>query len=143
MLYIQKSVSVNAGNCSHRGRKIQKYSGEEYLQTPPPPTIKCDTTPNFLLPTNHLSFLHTRYSMVPFCICPPPPTDKFLKKCPGAFKYGQGAKPFAGPTYYFDKLLTNILKGGFPVLGRSSSQLAASACMSTFSQSQCKAVNFN
>ena len=28
-------------------------------------------------------------------------------------------------------------KGGFPVLARSSSQLAASACMSTFIQSQC------
>ena len=34
-------------------------------------------------------------------------------------------------------------KGGFPVLARSSSQLAASACMSTFIQSQCKTVNFN
>ena len=76
MLYIQKSVSENAGNCSHRGRKIQI---EKYPRPPPPPTIKCDTTPNFLLPTNHLSFLHTRYSMVPFCRCPPPPTDDFLK----------------------------------------------------------------
>ena len=27
MLYIQKSISENAGNCSHRGRKIQKISG--------------------------------------------------------------------------------------------------------------------
>jgi hypothetical protein len=34
-------------------------------------------------------------------------------------------------------------KGGFPVLARSSSQLAASACMSTFIQSQCWTVNFN
>jgi hypothetical protein len=34
MLYIQKSVSENAGNCSHRGRKIQKFSGGEYSQTP-------------------------------------------------------------------------------------------------------------
>jgi hypothetical protein len=78
MLYIQKSVSENAGNCSHRSRKIQTFSGGEYPQPPPPPTIKCDTTPNFLLPTNHLSFLHTRYSMVPFCRSPPP-TDEFLK----------------------------------------------------------------
>ena len=30
---------------------------------------------------NHLSFLHTWYSMVTFCSCPPPPppTDEFLK----------------------------------------------------------------
>jgi hypothetical protein len=34
--------------------KYKKLSGGEYLQTPPP-TIKCDTTPKFLLPTNHLS----------------------------------------------------------------------------------------
>jgi hypothetical protein len=34
-------------------------------------------------------------------------------------------------------------KGGFPVLARSSSQLAASACMSTFIQSKYLRVNFN
>ena len=81
MLYIQKSVSENAGNCSHRGRKIQKFSGGEYPRPPPPPpTIKCDTTPNFLLPTNHLSFLHTRYSTWSlFVDAPNPPTDEFLK----------------------------------------------------------------
>ena len=67
-------------NCNHRGRKIQKFSGGEYPR-PPPTYFKCDTTPNFLLPTNHLSFLYARYSMVPFCRWPPP-TDEFLKKCP-------------------------------------------------------------
>ena len=35
------------------------------------------------------------------------------------------------------KLEKSLPKGGFPVLARSSSQLAASACMSTFIQSQC------
>ena len=33
--------------------------------------------------------------------------------------------------------INDLPKGGFPVLARSSSQLAASACMSTFIQSQC------
>jgi hypothetical protein len=84
MLYIQKSVSENVGNCSHRGRKIQKFSGGEYPRPPPPPTSKCDTTPNFLLPTNHLSFFHTRYSMVPFCKWPP--HWQILKKCPGNYQ---------------------------------------------------------
>jgi hypothetical protein len=35
--------------------KYKNLSGGEYLQTLAPPTIKCDTTPKFLLPTNHLS----------------------------------------------------------------------------------------
>ena len=40
--------------------------------------------------------------------------------------------------FYVEILNKNIpSKGGFPVLARSSSQLAASACMSTFIQSQC------
>ena len=65
-------VSENAGNCSHRGRKNTNIF---WGRIPPdPPTIKCDTTPNFLLPTNHLSF---HFSMVPFCRWPP--TDEFLK----------------------------------------------------------------
>jgi hypothetical protein len=34
-------------------------------------------------------------------------------------------------------------KGGFPVVARSSSQLAASVCMSTFIQSKYLRVNFN
>jgi hypothetical protein len=37
MLYIQKSVSANAANCSHRGRKIQKFSGGRPDPPPPPP----------------------------------------------------------------------------------------------------------
>jgi hypothetical protein len=42
---------------------------------------------------------------------------------------------FIGPRHIW--LPSNYGKGGFPVLARSSSQLAASACMSTFIQSQC------
>jgi hypothetical protein len=42
-----------------------------------------------------------------------------------------------------EEFIVNHCKGGFPVLARSSSQLVASACMSTFIQSQCKTVNFN
>jgi hypothetical protein len=55
--------------CSPRGEKIQTFSGEEY---PRPPTITYDNTPNVLSPTDHLSSLHTQYSMVPFCRCPSP-----------------------------------------------------------------------
>ena len=54
--------------CSHfspRGGKIQKLFGGRI------PT-------KLFVTNNHLSFLHTQYSMVPFCRCPPP--DKFLKK---------------------------------------------------------------
>ena len=36
---------------------------------------------------NHLSFLHTWYSMVPFCRCPPPPTDEFLKNAMHSKEY--------------------------------------------------------
>ena len=76
MLYIQKSVSENAGNCSHRGRKIQKFSGGEYPQTPP--TLNAIPHQTFCYQqTIYLSFLYARYSMVPFCRCPP--TDEFLK----------------------------------------------------------------
>jgi hypothetical protein len=39
------------------------------------PYFKCDTTPNFLLPTNHLSFLYVRYSMVLFVDASPPLTN--------------------------------------------------------------------
>ena len=48
--------------------------------------------------------------------------------------------PTRGPVVAFFATAPGILvrsKGGFPVLARSSSQLAASACMSTFIQSQC------
>ena len=75
MLYIQKSVSENAGNCSHRGRKIQKFSGGEYPQTPP--YIKCDTTPTFCYQQTiyHLSTLGIVWSL----FVDGPPTDEFLK----------------------------------------------------------------
>jgi hypothetical protein len=66
MLYISKHL-------------LQKMQGIAAIGVEKCPTIKCDITPNFLLPTNHLSFLHIRYSMVPFCRSPPPLTDEFLK----------------------------------------------------------------
>jgi hypothetical protein len=59
--------------------KYKNFLGEYTLRPPRPPTIKCDTTPNILLPTNHLSFLHTRYSMVPWSLFVDAPTDEFLK----------------------------------------------------------------
>jgi hypothetical protein len=43
----------------------------------------------------------------------------------------------ASLTTIFHYFIFYQAKGGFPVLARSSSQLAASACMSTFIQSQC------
>jgi hypothetical protein len=66
--------------CSHfspRGEKIQNIF---WGRIPPdPPTGTYDTTPNFLsLTTMHLPSLHTQYSMVPFCRCPPP--RQVLKK---------------------------------------------------------------
>jgi hypothetical protein len=71
MLYISKHL-------------LQKMQGIAAIGVEKCPTIKCDITPNFLLPTNHLSFLHIRYSMVPFCRSPPPPHWRILKKCPEA-----------------------------------------------------------
>jgi hypothetical protein len=58
------------------GRKIQIYSGGI---PPDPPIIKCDTTPNFLLPTTicYLSAVSIVWSL--FVDAPPPPTDEFLK----------------------------------------------------------------
>jgi hypothetical protein len=56
---------------------VEKYKNFLGENTPRPPYFKCDTTPNVLLPTNHLSFLYAWYSMVPFCRWPP--TDEFLK----------------------------------------------------------------
>ena len=66
------------------GVEKYKYFLGENTPDPPPPYFKCDTTPNILLPTNHLSFLYARYSMVPFVRCTPlPPTDEFLKNALG------------------------------------------------------------
>jgi hypothetical protein len=62
MLYIQKSVSENEGNCSHRGRKIQKFSGGKYPQNP----------------FYHFSTLGIVWSLFADAP-PPPPTDEFLK----------------------------------------------------------------
>jgi hypothetical protein len=43
--------------------KYKNFLGENTPTPPPPPYIKCDTAPNFLLPKNHLSFLYARYSI--------------------------------------------------------------------------------
>ena len=77
MLYIQKSVSENAGIAVIG---VEKFSGGEYPRTPPP-TIKCDTTPNVLLPTTiyHFSTLGIVWSLF---VDAPPPHRLILKKCP-------------------------------------------------------------
>jgi hypothetical protein len=69
MLYIQKSVSENAA--------IAVIGIEKYKKTPDPPTIKCDTTSNFLLPTTiyHFSTLGIVWSL----FVDGPTTDEFLK----------------------------------------------------------------
>ena len=67
-LYIQKSVSENAGIAVIIwGRKIQNFLGEN----------TCDTTPKFLLPTTiyHFSTLGIVWSL--FVVAPP--TDELLK----------------------------------------------------------------
>ena len=80
MLYIQKSVSENAGNCSHRGRKIQKFSGGEYPRPPPPP-ILLNAIPHqtfcYQQTIYHFSTLGIVWSL--FVDAPNPPTDEFLK----------------------------------------------------------------
>ena len=78
MLYIQKSVSENAGNCSNRARKIQKFSGREYPQTPPPhPTLNAIPHQTFCYQQtiNHFSTLGIVWSL----FVDGPPTDEFLK----------------------------------------------------------------
>ena len=77
MLYIQKSVSENVAIAVIGVEKYKKFLGEN---TPIPPTIKCDTTPNFLLPTTiyHFSTLGIVWSLF-VDAPPPPPTDEFLK----------------------------------------------------------------
>jgi hypothetical protein len=74
MLYIQKSVSENAGIVVIGVEKYKIFWGRI---PPDPPTIKCDTTPNFLLPTTiyHFSTLGIVWSL--FVVGPP--TDEFLK----------------------------------------------------------------
>jgi hypothetical protein len=69
MLYIQKSVSENAAIAV---KGVEKYKNLN------PPTIKCDTTSNFLLPTTiyHVSTLAIVWSL--FVDAPPPPAE-FLK----------------------------------------------------------------
>jgi hypothetical protein len=64
MLYIQKSVSENAGIAVIGVEKYKNFSVGEY-QTPDPPTIKRDITPNFLLPTTiyHFSTLGIVWSL--------------------------------------------------------------------------------
>jgi hypothetical protein len=65
MLYIQKSVSDNAGIAVIGVEKYKNFLGD-------PPSIKCDTTPNFLLPTTiyHFSTLGIVWSL--FVDAPPP-----------------------------------------------------------------------
>jgi hypothetical protein len=75
MLYIQKSVSENAGNCSHRGRKIQKFSGGEYLQIPPTLNAIPHQTFCYQQTINHFSTLGIVWSL----FVDGPPTDEFLK----------------------------------------------------------------
>jgi hypothetical protein len=78
MLYIQKSVLENAGNCSDRGRKIQRFSGGEYLQTPPTHTLL-----NAIL-HQHFCYQQTIYhfstlGIVWSLFVDGLPTDEFLK----------------------------------------------------------------
>jgi hypothetical protein len=60
-MYIQKSVSENTQNA---------VLGVENTDTPNLPTITYNIIPNFFVTNNHLSSLHTQYSMVAFCKCP-------------------------------------------------------------------------
>jgi hypothetical protein len=77
-LYIQKSVSENAHISVLRVEKYKKFLGEN---TPRPTPLLVYTYHTKLFVTNnHLSSLHTQYSMVPFCRCPPP--RQVLKKSP-------------------------------------------------------------
>ena len=64
--------------CNSRGGKIQTSSGGEYTSRPPYYYYIRHHTKLFVI-NNHLSSLHTRYSMVSF-LCGWPPTDEFLKK---------------------------------------------------------------
>jgi hypothetical protein len=77
MLYIQKSVSENVGNCSHRGRKIQKFSGGEYPQTPTPLHVNAIPHQTFCYQQTiyHFSTLGIVWSL----FVDGPPTDEFLK----------------------------------------------------------------
>jgi hypothetical protein len=70
MLYVQKSVSENAGIAVIGAEKYKNFLGEK-----DPPTIKCHTTPNFLLPTTiyHFSTLGIVWSL--FVDGPPPLTN--------------------------------------------------------------------
>ena len=74
MLYIQKSVSENAGIAVIGVEKCKNFPEEN---TSRPPTNKRDITPNFLLPTTiyHFSTLGIVWSL----FVDGPPTDEFLK----------------------------------------------------------------
>ena len=78
MLYIQKSFSENAGISVIGVEKYKNFLGEN---TPRPPYYLMRFHTKHFVTNNHLSFLHTWYSMVPFCRCPPPPHWRTLKKC--------------------------------------------------------------
>jgi hypothetical protein len=77
MLYIQKSVSGNAGVENHRGRKIQKYSGGGYPQTPLPLLVNAIPHQTFCYQQTiyHFSILGIVWSL----FVDGPPTDEFLK----------------------------------------------------------------
>ena len=72
MLYIQKSVSENAGIAVIGVEKYKNFLGENR-----PPINKRDITPNLLLPTTiyHFSTLGIVWSL----FVDGPPTDEFLK----------------------------------------------------------------
>jgi hypothetical protein len=81
MLYIQKSVSENAGIAVIGVEKYKNFLGENI----PRPTIKCDTTPNVLLPTTiyHFSTLGIVWSLPP----PLPPHRRILKNAQHSKEY--------------------------------------------------------
>ena len=79
MLYIQKSISENAGNCSHRGRKIQKISGGEYTQTPPPPPPTLNAIPHQTFCYQQTIYHFSTLGIVWSLFVDGPPTDEFLK----------------------------------------------------------------
>ena len=79
MLYIQKSVSENAGIAVIGVEKYKHFLGENTPKPPPPPTIKWDTTPNFLSPTPTTIYHFSTLGIVWSLFVDGPPTDEFLK----------------------------------------------------------------
>ena len=78
ILYIQKSVSENAGIAVIGVEKYKIFLG---VNTPRPPYYEMRYNIKIFVTNNHLLFLHNWYSMVPFCSWPP--HWRILKKCPG------------------------------------------------------------